>query len=82
MPLPAYFSHMPSNNSAPKISASNAIITIARVSTCPSKTKLPACQKKLKVRLIVSAADRMLTAGDIQGVWDGAARRQGGLPGA
>ena len=66
----AYFSHMPSNNSsAAKIRASNAIITIAWVSTSPSKTKPPACQKKPKARLIVGDADRMLTVGDIQGVW-------------
>jgi hypothetical protein len=55
---------MPINNSAATISASDAIITIARVSTGPSKTKLPARQKKPK--LILGAADRMLTAGNIQ----------------
>jgi hypothetical protein len=56
---------MPTNNSAAKISASNAIITIARVSTSPSTTKLAARQRKPKARLIVGAADRTLTAGDI-----------------
>ena len=65
MPLTGYFSNMPTNNSAAKISASNAIITIARVSTCPSTTKLAARQRKPKARLIVGAADRTLTAGDI-----------------
>lgn len=59
----AYLSHMPSNNSAANISASNASTdTTAQVWSRPSKTKLPARQKKPKVQLIVGEADRILTA--------------------